>query len=152
MRTKQEVLNSHADRCFRRSALTTNPLTRHEFLDMAAQWLEVAAIQQELEGRSAQTNALASGSKAPCKILSKREAWLSGQRQAFEIAILGGALETTLGILIRTASDVIGGGVRAAFISLTLRAHRCTTLLACRPPMPRLWTASRSGRTHWLAV
>jgi hypothetical protein len=87
MRTKQEIFKSRADECSRRAALATDPLIRYEFLNLAAHWLELAAIKQELEARR---------ERASPEIVRKRETWISGQRKAFEKAMLGGALETTL--------------------------------------------------------
>jgi GAF domain len=115
MRTEHEVLKSRAEECSRRAMLTTDPQIHRDLLDFAAQWLELGALQQVLAARRDSANVLGSGNKASVKILKDRQAWLSGQRQAFEMAMLGRELETTLGILIRTASTVIGGGVRAAF-------------------------------------
>ena len=47
--------------------------------------------------------------------LREREAWLSGQSEAHEAALNEAPLETSLGILVRTATGLLGPGVRAAF-------------------------------------
>jgi PAS domain S-box-containing protein len=47
--------------------------------------------------------------------LEEHQAWLSGQREALEVALNGAPLETSLGLLIRTAAERLGPGVRAAF-------------------------------------
>jgi two-component sensor histidine kinase len=47
--------------------------------------------------------------------LRERETWLSGQRQAFELALSDAPLADSLGILVRTATSGIGSGARAAF-------------------------------------
>src|SRR5689334_22164126 len=51
MKRKQDILKSHADWCSRRAALTIDPLVRDKFFHLAAQWLELAAMPQEREGR-----------------------------------------------------------------------------------------------------
>jgi hypothetical protein len=117
MRTKQEILKTHAEECSRRAGLVTDPLIRHNFLDLAAQWLELVTLHRELEAEHEKVNGSyrASGSKPVPEILIKRDSWRRGQRRAFDKAMMDEALETTLGVLIPTVSDVIGGGVRAAF-------------------------------------
>jgi len=47
--------------------------------------------------------------------LRRNEAWLSGQKEAFQTAMDGGSLETSLGILIRTAIEQAADGRRCAF-------------------------------------
>jgi PAS domain S-box-containing protein len=47
--------------------------------------------------------------------LRESEARLAGQREALELALNGAPLETSLGVLVRTATDQLGEGVRAAF-------------------------------------
>lgn len=41
--------------------------------------------------------------------------WLAGQREALEATLNNAPLETSLGVLGRTATDRLGQGVRAAF-------------------------------------
>jgi GAF domain-containing protein len=117
MATKQEILKRRANACSRRAASASCPLLRHQFFDLAAQWLELAAVQQALEAQRdyvSGCNRLSAG-KARLEILNKREAWRRGQRQAFELALIGGALTPTLEVLTATARDLFGEGVRAAF-------------------------------------
>jgi PAS domain S-box-containing protein len=47
--------------------------------------------------------------------LTERDAWLRGQREALEAALNGAPLETSLGILVRTATERLGEEARAAF-------------------------------------
>lgn len=47
--------------------------------------------------------------------LRERETWLAGQSEALEAALSGAPLEASLGILARTATDLLGQDVRAAF-------------------------------------
>lgn len=47
--------------------------------------------------------------------LREREAWLSGQSEALEAALNGAPLETSLGVLVRTATGLLGGGSRGGF-------------------------------------
>jgi CheY-like chemotaxis protein len=47
--------------------------------------------------------------------LRENEAWLTGQKEAFQMAIDGAPLEASLDILLRTATARAGEGVRAAF-------------------------------------
>ncbi len=47
--------------------------------------------------------------------LRDREAWLRGQREALEAALNGAPLEASLGALVRTATEHLGPGTRAAF-------------------------------------
>ncbi len=47
--------------------------------------------------------------------LREREAWLSGQGEALEAALNGSPLEASLGVLVRTATGLLGPDVRAAF-------------------------------------
>jgi PAS domain S-box-containing protein len=47
--------------------------------------------------------------------LRERETWLSGQGEALEAALNGAPLETALGVLVRTATGLLGPDVRAAF-------------------------------------
>ena len=47
--------------------------------------------------------------------LREREHWLSGQREAFEAALSDAPLAVSLGILVRTATAMLGPGVQAAF-------------------------------------
>jgi PAS domain S-box-containing protein len=47
--------------------------------------------------------------------LRESEARLAGQREALELALNGAPLETSLGVLVRAATDQLGEGVRAAF-------------------------------------
>jgi len=117
MRTKQEILKSRAEECSRQAELVTDPLIRHDFLELAAQWLELAALHRELEVRREEMNGSyrASGSKARPEILIKLESWRRDQRRAFEMATMGEALETALAALVRGARNVFGGDVRAAF-------------------------------------
>ena len=117
MRAKQEILKSRAEECSRRAGLVTDPLIRHDFLELAAQWLELAALHRELEARRAEANGSdrTSGNNARPELLIKLESWRRDQRTAFEMAMMGEALETTLGALIRAVRNVFGGGVRAAF-------------------------------------
>ena len=56
MRTKQEILKSHAEECSRRAGLVTDPLIRHNFLDLAAQWLELAAFHREQDAERKEVN------------------------------------------------------------------------------------------------
>lgn len=46
--------------------------------------------------------------------LREREIWLAGQSEALEAALNGASLETSLGVLVRTAAAVLGRDVRAA--------------------------------------
>jgi PAS domain S-box-containing protein len=48
-------------------------------------------------------------------VLREHEAWLRGQRKALEAAMNDAPLETSLGVLVRTAADGLGQDVRAAF-------------------------------------
>lgn len=47
--------------------------------------------------------------------LRSSEAWLAGQKEAFQAAINGAPLETSLGVLVRTAMEQAGTDVRCAF-------------------------------------
>ena len=47
--------------------------------------------------------------------LNEREVWLRGQREALEAALIGGPLDRSLSVLIRTATSRLGRDVRAAF-------------------------------------
>jgi PAS domain S-box-containing protein len=47
--------------------------------------------------------------------LRENKAWLAGQREALEAALNSAPLETSLGVLVRTATDRLGQGARAAF-------------------------------------
>lgn len=47
--------------------------------------------------------------------LGGREAWFRGQREATEAALDGASLESSLGVLVRSAMEALGGGTRAAF-------------------------------------
>ena len=47
--------------------------------------------------------------------LRERETWLARQREALEAALTGAPLETSLGPLVRTATERLGGDTRAAF-------------------------------------
>jgi hypothetical protein len=47
--------------------------------------------------------------------LRERETWLSGQRQAFELALSDAPLADSLGVLVRTATSALGSGAHAAF-------------------------------------
>jgi PAS domain S-box-containing protein len=47
--------------------------------------------------------------------LRESEARLAGQRKALELALNGTPLESSLSVLVRTATDQLGEGVRAAF-------------------------------------
>ena len=57
--------------------------------------------------------------------LRKSEAWLAGQREALEAALNSAPLETSLGVLVRTATDRLGEDARAAFY---LANRECTAL------------------------
>jgi PAS domain S-box-containing protein len=57
--------------------------------------------------------------------LRENEAWLAGQREALEAALNNAPLETSLGVLVRTATDRLGQGTRAAFY---LANCECTAL------------------------
>jgi signal transduction histidine kinase/DNA-binding response OmpR family regulator len=58
---------------------------------------------------------LARERRAATDALRDREAWLGGQRKALEAALNGAPLEAALGVLVRTATDGLGDGTRAAF-------------------------------------
>lgn len=47
--------------------------------------------------------------------LRRNEAWLRGQKEAFQASVDGAPLEQSLGILVRSAIQRAGGDVRAAF-------------------------------------
>src|SRR5690349_6308781 len=47
--------------------------------------------------------------------LKRRYAWLAGQNEAFKAAINGAALPQSLGILARTATELIDSRSRSAF-------------------------------------
>lgn len=47
--------------------------------------------------------------------LRDRQVWLNGQREALEAAVNGAPLETSLGVLVRTAIEAVGGDARAGF-------------------------------------
>lgn len=47
--------------------------------------------------------------------LRERETWLAGQSEALEAALNGAPLETSLGVLVRTATGLLGQDVRGAF-------------------------------------
>lgn len=47
--------------------------------------------------------------------LRERQVWLDGQREALEAAVNGSSLETSLGILVRTAIEAVGQDARAGF-------------------------------------
>jgi PAS domain S-box-containing protein len=47
--------------------------------------------------------------------LRERETWLAGQSEALEAALNGAPLVTSLGLLVRTATGLLGPDVRAAF-------------------------------------
>lgn len=46
--------------------------------------------------------------------LCEREAWLRGQREALELAVNDASLDSALGVLVRTATEALGEGTRAA--------------------------------------
>ena len=46
---------------------------------------------------------------------AQSEAWLSGQKAAFQAAVKGASLEASLGILVRTAVKQVGNGIRCGF-------------------------------------
>ena len=46
--------------------------------------------------------------------LGERETWLRGQREALELAVNNAPMETSLGALVRTASEALGTDARAA--------------------------------------
>lgn len=48
-------------------------------------------------------------------LLRESEAWLAGQKEAFQAAVGGAPLEASLGVLIRTAIEYAGNDVRCAF-------------------------------------
>jgi chemotaxis methyl-accepting protein methylase len=50
--------------------------------------------------------------KAAEDALRESQAWLAGQKEAFQAAMYGAPLEASLGILIRTAVEQMGDGVR----------------------------------------
>ncbi|HZP12313.1 MAG TPA: chemotaxis protein CheB [Nevskiaceae bacterium] len=47
--------------------------------------------------------------------LRESDAWLAGQKQAFEAAVNGAPLKESLGALVRTSMERLGGAVRCAF-------------------------------------
>jgi len=47
--------------------------------------------------------------------LREREAWMAGQKEAMQAAMDGAALAVSLGVLVRTATQQLDDGVRAAF-------------------------------------
>ena len=47
--------------------------------------------------------------------LERQAGWLRGQSGALEAALKNAPLETSLGVLVRTATDALGGDARAAF-------------------------------------
>jgi GAF domain-containing protein/AmiR/NasT family two-component response regulator len=49
------------------------------------------------------------------RALREREAWLAGQKEALQAAVNGEPLEVSLGALVRTAVEQLGGDARAAF-------------------------------------
>jgi two-component sensor histidine kinase len=57
------------------------------------------------------------------EVLHEREAWLAGQRDALEAALNDAPLETSLGLLVRTATDRLGHGVRGAFYLANIEAR-----------------------------
>ena len=57
--------------------------------------------------------------------LRESEAWLAGQREALETALNSATLETSLSVLVRTATERLGEGVRTAFY---LANRECTAL------------------------
>ena len=81
------------------------------------------------------------------------QAWLRGQREALEAALDGAPLETSLGALVRTATDALGRGTRAAFYLSNGEGTSLHHVVGMPPPMPRRSTASRSvrspGRAAW---
>jgi signal transduction histidine kinase len=50
--------------------------------------------------------------------LRRSQAWLRGQKEAFQASIRGTPLETSLGILVRSALEHVGGEARASFFLL----------------------------------
>jgi len=116
MSPKQQVLERHAEDCWRRAERLVDPLMRLNFLDLAAQWLELAALHQELEEERHEIDRSREGpvrKRSPAKAV--RRSWRQYQRRAFEKALTGEPLETTLGVLTSAVSDTVGGTVRAAF-------------------------------------
>jgi len=101
MAAKHDILKSRANACSRRAASASCPLLRHQVVDLAAQWLELAAVQQALEAQRDYVSGCnrVSAGKSRLEILIKREARRRGQRDAFELALIGGALATTLEVL-----------------------------------------------------
>ncbi len=69
--------------------------------------------------------------------LRERETWLAGQSEALEAALNGAPLETSLGVLIRTTTGLMGEDVAAPFTSLIPMAQRFTTSWACILTMPK---------------
>lgn len=55
------------------------------------------------------------GSRAKAAVVERREAWLTGQKEAFKAAVNGAPLETSLRILIGVAIDQVAGTSRCAF-------------------------------------
>lgn len=69
-------------------------------------------INAELERRvDARTTELAQSNAE----VRDRQAWLAGQREALEAAVHGAPLQSSLGVLVRTAMEAVGQGARAAF-------------------------------------
>jgi hypothetical protein len=66
------------------------------------------ALEQEMQ----ETTAALYASEAA---LRESEVWLAAQKEAFKAALNGASLETSLGILARTAAEQWGAGTRCAF-------------------------------------
>jgi transcriptional regulator with GAF, ATPase, and Fis domain len=89
--------------------------------------------------------------------LRQSEAWLAGQKEAFQAAINGAPLEVSLGVLVRTAVEYTGGEARAAFYAInpdggTLRhlvvpraGYRWTYSWHSRAIFPRAARADNAG-------
>jgi PAS domain-containing protein len=75
--------------------------------------------------------------------LRESEARLAGQREALELALNGAPLETSLGVLVHTATDQLGEGARAAFYL----ANPVHTGLHHVVPLGPQQTASPPGRS-----
>ncbi|WP_053078649.1 PAS domain-containing sensor histidine kinase [Methylobacterium tarhaniae] len=82
-------------------------------------WTNVVAVPTF--GRAGQVNGLVSvisdidERKRSAEALRQGEAWLVGQKEAFQAAMNGAPLEASLDILIRTAIEQAGDGRRCAF-------------------------------------
>jgi PAS domain S-box-containing protein len=77
--------------------------------------LELMWTSVSLEGANHAAMNLVEDAVQTKEALRQRERWLAGQREALEAAVNGAPLESSLGVLVRTAIEAMGEGARAGF-------------------------------------